>query len=168
MPILQQIGPQPETITGFETAAEAKYEDGFSLMTYASPGNGIYLMGYAAEMLLKSAYFRVAGLGLTVPITRSHLRQARADAVSLAVAAGDEQFHNLAFWSELLIKKRVQQSRAMTAALAAELDRRAKRLAQNWFVEMRYQRLQGVTVQDVDDVLDDVVWVKSNYQALWR
>ncbi len=63
MPIRQQTQSVPETIKGFEAAAEAKYEDGFNLMAedgfnlmaYVSPGNGVCLMGYAAEMLLKSA-----------------------------------------------------------------------------------------------------------------
>lgn len=168
MPIRSQTQSVPETIQGFEAAAEDKYEDGFNLMASASPGNGVYLMGYAAEMLLKSAYFRVAGLSVSAPITRQELSQARADANNLGVLAAPENFHNIAFWSELIVKKRLRQSRGLTAALAAELDLRSARLAQNWFVEMRYQLLQGVTVQDLEDVLDDVVWIKSKHQDFWR
>ncbi len=168
MPIRQQLQSTSETIQGFEAAAEEKYEDGFNLMAYASPGNGIYLMGYAAEMLLKSAYFRVAGLGIHTPITKSHLTQAKTDAANLGVLASAEHFHSLAFWSELIIKKRVQQSRGLAPAFTTELDKRAKRLAQNWFVEMRYHLLQGITAQDVDDVMDDVVWIRSNHEDLWR
>ena len=70
MPIRSLFQSSPETVLGFEAAAEEKYEDGFNLMATASQGNGVYLMGYAAEMLLKSAYFRVVGLGHTVPITK--------------------------------------------------------------------------------------------------
>jgi len=168
MPIRQQTQSVPETIKGFEAAAEAKYEDGFNLMAYVSPGNGVYLMGYAAEMLLKSAYFRIAGFSTQTPITKQHLSQAKADAVAVGVSAHAEHFHSLAFWSERIIKKRSQQLRGLAPVLMAELDTRATRLAQNWFVEMRYQNLQGITAQDVDDVLDDVVWIKSNHEALWR
>ena len=168
MPIRPLAQSAPETVQGFEAAAEEKYEDGFNLMATASPGNGIYLMGYAAEMLLKAAYFRVIGLADTVPITRQRLRDARADAASLGVVSDDEQFHNVAFWGELIIKKRLHQSRGLTPDLTDDLSLRSKRLAQNWFVEMRYQVLQGVTAQDLEDVLDDVVWIKSSQESLWR
>jgi len=168
MPIRSLMQSAPETIQGFEAAAEEKYEDGFNLLASTSPGNGVYLLGYAAEMLLKCAYFRVSGLGLTVPITRQELNQARVDSTLLGVLADVEGFHNVAFWSELIIKKRLQQSRGLVAALTAELDLRSNRLSQNWFVEMRYHLLQGVTTQDLEDVLDDVVWIKSNYEDLWR
>lgn len=168
MPIRSLFRSVPETILGFEAAAEEKYEDGFNLMATASQGNGVYLMGYAAEMLLKSAYFRVVGLGHNVPITRNELNQARSDANLLMVIADVESFHNVAFWSELIVKKRMQLARSLQPSLATELDFRSKRLAQNWFVDMRYHLLQGVVMQDLEDVLDDVVWIKSNHEDLWR
>ena len=83
MPIRSLIQSVPETIQGFEAAAEEKYEDGFNLLAFISPGNGVYLMGYAAEMLLKSAYFRVVSLGVNTPITKQELAQARTDAKNL-------------------------------------------------------------------------------------
>ena len=49
MPIRSLAQSTPETVQGFEFAAEEKYEDGFNFMATASPGNGIYLMGYAAD-----------------------------------------------------------------------------------------------------------------------
>ncbi len=149
MPVRSLAQSTPETIQGFEAASEEKYEDGFNLMATSSPGNGIYLMGYAAEMLLKADYFRVIGLAATVPITRQHLRSARADAA-------------------ILIKKRSQQGRALFPVLADGLEQSTKRLSQNWYVEMRYRSIQGVSKQDVEDVLDDVIWIKSNHENFWR
>lgn len=167
MPIRSTTSGQ-ETIAIFESTAEEKYEDGFNLLSYVSPGNGIYLMGYAAEMLLKSAYFRIIGLSETTPITRQHLRDARSEAARLSVGASDEQFHNVEFWGEIVIKKRIQQARGLPFAFVVELENRTRRLALNWFVEMRYRDLQGVTKQDLEDVFDDVVWIKSNYERFWR
>ncbi len=167
MPIRTSITGQ-ETIASFEAAAEEKYEDGFNLMASASPGNGIYLMGYAAEMLLKSAYFRILGLAEVTPITWQHLTRARSDAATLGVTASDEHFHNVEFWGELVIKKRTQQARGLSPALETELAQRTQRLALNWFVEMRYRSLQGVAKQDIEDVLDDVIWIKSNQERFWR
>lgn len=53
----------PETIGGFETAAEERYWDGIEMLTSPGPHRaaGIYLIGYAAEMLLKTASFRFNG-----------------------------------------------------------------------------------------------------------
>lgn len=167
MPIRSLISRQ-ETIASFEAAATEKYEDGFNLMASASPGNGIYLMGYAAEMLLKSAYFRLIDLAEIMPITKQDLKNARADAVTLSVIASDEQFHNVEFWGELVIKKRAQQVRGLPVAVETELVRRTQRLTQNWFVEMRYRSLQGVAKQDMEDILDDVIWIKSNHENFWR
>ena len=168
MPIRSQVQALPETVRGFEAAAEEKYEDGFNLMASSSPGNGLYLMGYAAEMLLKSAYFRLIGLGETVPITRQHLQQARSEAKSAGVVTVDEQFHNVEFWGELIIKIRLGQSRGFSETFAASLKHHTKRLAQNWFVDLRYQSLQGISKQDLEDALDDVIWIKSNHEKFWR
>ena len=167
MPIRSLAQSTPESITGFEAAAEEKYEDGFNLMASPSPGNGVYLMGYVAEMLLKSAYFRLIGLSATATITRTELNQARSAARTLGVAAPEESLHGLEFWGELLIKTR-RQGVLMAPLIEAELDKRTKLLAQNWFVEMRYQALQGISLSDVEAVLDDVIWIKSNYEQLWR
>ncbi len=168
MPIRLQVQATLETILGFETAAEEKYEDGFNLMASNSPGNGVYLMGYAAEMLLKAAYFRFKGLPEVDPLTFQHLKQARQDARKVyGVAADDDNFHGIEFWGELLIKARQTVNRPLRPAVEGELDQRAKSLAANWYVDMRYHSLQ-IVQQDVEAVLDDVVWVKSNYETLWR
>lgn len=167
MPIRSQVQSTPETVEGFEKAAEGMYEDGFNLMASAS-GNGVYLMGYVAEMLLKSAYFRFVGLSSTAAITKAELNQAHADAVALGVVAGHEQFHGLEFWAELLLKTRQQAASPLDGALEVGLGQHSRSLAQNWLVNMRYHSHQGIQAQDLEAVLDDVVWIKSNYEKLWR
>lgn len=168
MPIRLSFSGQDESIEGFEAAAENKYEAGFNLMASAQSGEGVNVIGYVAELLLKSSYFRIIGFADTAPITRQHLRDARSEAASLGVVSPDEQFHNVEFWGEIVIKKRVQQGRSLPSAFQLQLEYHTQRLAQNWFVEMRYRDLQGVDKQDVEDVLDDIVWIKTNYMDFWR
>ena len=168
MPIRSQVQTATETILGFEAAAEEKYEDGFSLMASPSPGNGVYLMGYVAEMLLKAAYFRFQGLPDADPLTFHHLKQARQDAKNLyGVTADDDHFHGVDFWGELVTQARRHKNLPLSLSVEQELDQRTKRLAQNWFVEMRYFSLK-ISLKDVEAVLDDVVWIKSHYEELWR
>ncbi len=168
MSIRLSFSGQDESIEGFEAAAENKYEAGFNLMASAQSGEGVNVIGYVGELLLKSSYFRIIGLSDTTPITRQHLRDARAEAASLGAVSNDEQFHNIEFWGELVIKKRIQQGRSLPGAFQTQLEYHTQRLAQNWFVEMRYHDLQGVDIKDVEDVLDDIIWIKTNYKDFWR
>ena len=54
-------GRREATLEDFENSAFSKYEAALELITQPAgthQGAGVYLMGYVAEMLLKSAYFR--------------------------------------------------------------------------------------------------------------
>lgn len=54
----RQIQANPETVAEFDLAAEQRYWDGCQLITLGRGLAGIYLLGYAAEMILKHACFR--------------------------------------------------------------------------------------------------------------
>lgn len=68
MPLRNLNGATEETILEFQAAAEDRYWEAISLMTDGHLAGGIYLAGYVAEMLLKSAYFSVRGEALTAQI----------------------------------------------------------------------------------------------------
>jgi hypothetical protein len=157
-----------DSISEFEAAAEQKYEDGFNLLASNTPGNGVYLMGLAAEMLLKSAYFRFIGYATYRPVQGSDLHNAQQEASRLGVVAACDHYHNPEFWSELLIKKRVQIGNPLQTTLEAGLASATSRLSQNWWIGMRYVHFAAIDKTDLDHVLDDVVWIKSNHDALWR
>ena len=42
------------------------------------------------------------------------------------------------------------------------------RLNTNWSVKMCYYPLPGIARQDLEDVLDDVVWLKSKHSDFWK
>ena len=52
--------------------------------------------------------------------------------------------------------------------MESNLQIKATRLNTNWSVKMRYHILQGVVKQDLEDVLEDIVWIKSNHNSNWR
>lgn len=164
MPIRPLISGQDESIDGFEAAAEDMYEAGFNLMASAQSGQGVYLMGYVAEMLLKSAYFRLRGFAAQQVITMTDLRDA-VQRHHLALPA--EKFHDLELWAQLIVAERALASLS-NASMEGDLQTKATRLNTNWSVKMRYYVLQGVVKQDLEDVLDDVVWIKSNHKDFWR
>jgi len=48
---------QPDNIREFRVSARQRYHDGLALAGTGNRTASIYLWGYAAEMLLKAAYF---------------------------------------------------------------------------------------------------------------
>lgn len=164
MPIRTLFSGQDESITGFEAAAEDMYEAGFDLMASPQSGQGVYLMGYVAEMLLKSAYFRLRGFAPQQVITMGDLR----DAVQRHhITLPPEKYHDLELWAQLILAERALSSLS-DPAMENGLQTKATRLNTNWSVKMRYHALQGIVKQDLVDVLDDVVWMKSNHINFWR
>lgn len=164
MPIRPLFSGQDESIEGFEAAAENMYEAGFNLMASAQSGQGVYLMGYVAEMLLKSAYFRLHGFTFQQVISMADLR----DAVQRHhLPLPPEKFHDLELWAQLIIRERNLKTLS-NPLMESDLQTTTTRLNTNWSVKMRYYPLQGVVRQDLEDVLDDVVWIKSNHNGFWR
>ncbi len=164
MPIRLFFSGQDESIEGFEAAAENKYEAGFNLMASPQSGDGVYLMGYVAELLLKSAYFRLRGFSSQQNIEMSDLR----DAVQRHhLSLPSDRFHDLERWGQLVLRERVL-AYLTNPSMEHDLQATVTRLNTNWSVKMRYLDLQGVDKQDVEDVLDDVIWIKTNHKDFWR
>ena len=164
MPIRPLFSGQDESIEGFEAAADGMYKAGFNLMASTQSGQGVYLMGYVAEMLLKSAYFRLRGFATGQVITMTNLR----DAVQRHhLALPPEKYHDLELWAQLIISERLLIGLS-NSSMESDLQLTATRLNTNWSVKMRYYPLQGIARQDLEDVLDDIVWLKSNHSDFWR
>jgi hypothetical protein len=64
MPLIARI-PTDHTIREFRAAAGLRYREGQRLALTGNRLTAIYLWGYAAEMLLKAAYFRLRSWSTT-------------------------------------------------------------------------------------------------------
>lgn len=161
-----------DTIKKFEAVAERKYQAGLGLIDNADNHTGVEQLGYAAEMFLKSAYFRLvkSDIGLlrtTSEVTNSHLRHAAREGVRLSVPFDPESYHSLLFWATLLTATRRDKSRALPTDFEGELLSRARQLHQVWMIEHRYQPLE----YQFDDVLRlraNVTWLRGNHRRFWR
>lgn len=166
MTLRVRLSQHPETIQEFRIAAETRYLDGLELMVAGRPAAGIYMMGYAAEMLLKNAYFLFTGAGPR-DLVRPRLVPALRAAQALIPSVVHEAYHSLSFWALLLLEARRWQRRPFRDGLEAPFRQRTRRLYQNWWVEMRYRRdLAGS--RHVRCIYDDVSWLRANYDLLWR
>ena len=153
----------PETIQEFDLAAEERYWTGLDLMTRGEGTAGIYLMGYAAEMLLKNSYFLLQkSTSPSFPVG-TQLGLAKLAASTFLPGRPCKNYHDLGFWTDLLIEKRRQEARLLPASLEFVLAQHTRRLANNWFVELRYRSSQA-TVSEVNHVYEDVTWIRSHYR----
>ena len=166
MPLRYRLEQQQESLLSFELAANAKYLEGHDLMFRGYGGAGMYLMGYSAEMLLKSAYFRFSGAQPGDRIA-ALLGPAKQTAQRLIPGISPEGNHSLRYWALLLKAKRNRQNNPIPVALDASFVSRTRRLYQNWWVAMRY-RPDSSEPLEVLSFLDDMNWLRANYEKLWR
>jgi hypothetical protein len=143
----------------------------------ASPSSGtgnrtaaIYLWGYAAEMILKAAYFTLSGLAdldaITVP---GHIQPAinRGRAAPLNIAwpnlgAG----HNIRAWAELLVAARaLVPGAAYVPAVAADLQTCGQVIWRFWRETLRYHKNRAYLFE-VQQVREATVWLLVNSDAL--
>jgi hypothetical protein len=125
----------------------------------------IYLSGYAGEMLLKAAYFRLAGWGLTVRITLADIQAAKVHATSALGLPWPGNLHDLRSWTALLIEERRHRGVAYPAGFARSLAAQVKRLYLNWREQLRY-RANRPFAGEVAAALQAAQWLLGQYRFL--
>ena len=104
MTLRLRLQPLPETIQEFDLAAEERYWTGLDLMTRGESTAGIYFMGYAAEMLLKNSYFLLDKSTTPAFPVGTQLGLAKLAAATFLPGRPFKNYHDLLFWSELLLE----------------------------------------------------------------
>lgn len=171
MALRNRLSVIAETVQEFNLAANEKYLEGQNLVVQGDIGAGIYLLGYAAEMLLKNAYFRFTGAALADEIG-PRLAPARSVGRGQQVAGliphiPHESYHSLRFWAMLLQASRLVQSRPWPdTEFALKFERCTESLYNNWWVEMRY-RCDLASPEEALQVLNDVAWLRTYQTTLW-
>lgn len=105
MPQLLLDRCQPNSIREFRAAALQRARDAQTLVAGERRTAGIYLWGYAAEMMLKASYFAVIGFADGQQITIPDLHAARLSATRLGVVRF-ANLHDVRGWAELLVATR--------------------------------------------------------------
>jgi hypothetical protein len=132
---------KPDCISEFRAAARWRFQDGVSLAGAGRRTATIYLWGYAAEMLLKAAYFHAIGFSATRPITPADLRGAVANAPRLGFSwAGN--LHSLESWARLLVTTRASIPGLAYAVrgFANQVVIRCRQLQRLWSEILRYHQ----------------------------
>jgi hypothetical protein len=163
---------QPETVGDMEFAADQRYLEGLELMIQGRLWAGVYLMGYSAEISLKTAcFFHLPQV--TAASSVAALRwQCKNQFESAYPTINYNSGHGVNWWSRVLCDLRYAESQKLQSArldfgslFKQEIQFRSDRLYNNWWVEMRY-RNSAVSNSDLYDVFDDVSWLRTNYLLL--
>ena len=152
-----------DTIAGFERSAPKRLEEGdFLAERYRL--TAIYLYGYAAEMILKAAYFKNLRLSPVAEIDRDTRNRAMAVARLLKLTSGDP--HDIPGWARLLVRYKEDLGRvAYEPKFSRKIVANAQTIYENWRPEMRY-RSMSPTANNVFEVRTAAEWLIKSYPKL--
>lgn len=167
MPLITRIQPNLKThsIQEFCAVARLRFDEASRLAVAGDRLAAIYLGGYAAEMLLKSAYFRLTGRGQKDPISFQDISNVRLYAHQTFGFARQQNLHDLTYWTTLLVEERKRRTMAYPKRFARSLQAQVQRLYLNWREDLRYKAnrpYQG----EVTAVLRGVQWLLGQYRFL--
>ncbi len=169
----EQIESTRETVQEFEAAAEYFYQEGKFLVRKKQHYAGIYLLGYAAEMWLKTAYFRLINLlssDTATPQLPFAVQRGRNELIPPVRDA--EGYHNLLLWWRLILLERNNPAnfsprRPFNLKFAIEFQTVVLRSYDAWWIQMRYRSPIAAT-KEAEQYLKDVEWIRENHDLLWR
>jgi len=172
LPLRPRLAGRAETILEVETAAHDRLVDTLGLIVEAQYHGAVYIAGYVAEILLKTAWVRfTGGLGSTLlyssfasaPLRLNHLYSVHRPGI---VVPAKESFHSIQFWRDLLILERASAGNPYTRAFEGVLVLNTDQLYDLWWVEARY-RHNDATLLEATTAYDLTDWVLKNHSALW-
>ena len=169
MSLVARLQPLVETVAEMEAAADGRYEEGKKLVQEGYFHAGIYLLGYAAEIWLKTALCRVDAALMPTDTVDAHVGPARYRWQRL-FGGRPPSGHDLLFLALALEDERRLAAKPQLDAVSPVLSRIFNAiiglLYDHWFVEMRYRR-QDASAEEAQKVVDSVEWLKNNYLFLW-
>jgi hypothetical protein len=170
MPMLlrERIRSVPLLVQEMDLAAKRRHQEAVTLLLSRNFSGAVYLLGYEAEMLLKSAVYRRLGAR---PNSQAHVffRRACKTAQDAALAGHQGQFesgHGLLYWARLVWSLQGPRGQGVPPDLRRTLFRHVWRIEARWAVEMRYSADPG-SKDEVMTVLRSVEWIARHRIALW-
>jgi hypothetical protein len=115
-------------------------------------------------MLLKAAYFRLAGWKISDPILLADLDNARKHA-NTVFGLGMSNLHDLPRWGQLLVEERVLRGVPFPILFARRLQARLKTIYLNWREHLRY-RINKPYRGEVGRTYAATGWILGQYRHL--
>ena len=161
MSLLSRLDLIAETWPRWEKAAQERYWDGLELATgYENHQLGaLYLLGYAAEIVLKIAFFRVCNWPDSQTVDfRQAIRHAQWKGYNL---------HDIDAWANLLVTERIIRESPLDPVIVGQLRAHVSALAANWRESLRYHH-DSVKDDELETVHQSASWLLAHRDLLWR
>ena len=168
MPLLARL-TFPETLAQMAAAAPQRLAEGEALVEREFWDAGIYLLGYAAEMILKTSYCRIdPSVPPTLPVeTRFGPAKSQWQRNYGPAPVPDQYKHSLIFWEGVISLERAAQGKPpLSPSVALLLSRCVRLISNERDVRMRYQPAQA-TADEARRVLVAVRWLTANQRDFW-
>lgn len=158
-----------ETLTEIELAARRRYDDAVALFLANQFAGAIYILGYVAEIHLKSAVYRRLG---ALPSHQAEVFRRRAGSEAKRLALPDlkgqaESGHGVRYCARLLWSLPNTRGQLLSSELRTPLWRHVFRIHSNWWVEMRYYS-DPATRDEAAAAFRSVEWIMKHQLSLWR
>ena len=153
-----------ESVTEVESAAIDRLEDATKLFSEKKYHGAAYCGGLAAEMMLKTAIIKNQPHWATIQQIYAVFQplKKRINVVMGANAPDNESWHGIRFWCACARVVRSDLGKSIPPWLSWAEDR----IAENWWIEMRY-RSAIVTRHEANDVLKTAVFLQRHRFELW-
>lgn len=155
---------EPETLQLLERTLIHRYHSAKDLFSQGDYDMTVYLLGYVAEMVLKTAYFRFRRESITRDV-KDMISFARRNGRSYIAGIADESYHSVLFWAELLRVERQATNRSLPSITDTYLATFSRTVYLNWWIEMRYHP-NRVTRFDALEMLEATSWLFDNRAEL--
>jgi len=154
-----------DTWLGMEKAAEERFWDGLTLLlSEENRGTGgIYLLGYTAEILLKTAFFRFIGIAGTEDLW---IKGGGFDTAKTHSGWKGKNLHDLLGWIDLLIDERTTAGKPLNPVIAGQADLHVKLVNNHWREILRY-KYTDASDNEIAEVYQGVEWIRDNHHLLW-
>jgi hypothetical protein len=161
-----------ETIRKYEKAAENRYSEATFLLENQRRLAGVYLLGYAIEMWISAAYFRLRGYSPARVIDLDARYQAEARAVRYGFEIKWQ--HDLTGWARLLVEERSRIAAPATipsgvapfdVSFAQAIVSHSHQAYQVWRPALRYSPFDP-DQSDTDEVRNAAQWFKDHYDKM--
>lgn len=152
-------------IASLEAAAPWRLAEAQLLRNEGRRIAALYLVGYAAEMRLTAACYRVYGHGANEAIDRQKRSILESEARSLKLMSSEP--HDLQGWGRYLIYLRSQRTaRGLSRDLRLTLMSQVDALYDQWRPRLRYKAMTPTAAQ-LAVAFDAAIWLDQAYSSFW-
>lgn len=152
---------QPDSIAGFRSAARQRFADAEALRRADRRSGAIYLYGYSAEMILKSAFFQCQGFSESQRIELRDLISA------LQRNASRPNLHHLGLWADVLVQFRISTPGFAypDPTFGTLIRSKASAIYQIWRETIRYHKNLAY-LHELNRIRNDVQWLYAHGRDL--